>query len=709
MSCTNYVHNDPIGGSKYISGTTCTGTVAYYTLTLGQQICMDNSLPLVNLNGLVISGDCTGVTPTPTPTPIDYCYLSGFTYQSAIFQCPNDGLDYFDTYGVWTFSAYTGSQFTNDHPELNFTLTNGTDYAVVTIESNQYFTEFIYPKIDFRYTDTGCISTTYPDWYIAAPPVTRCVLTPTPTQTPTPTRTPTQTPTPTITPTVTHTPTQTPTITSTPTNTATPTITPTPTNTLTPTISLTPSITPTLTPCFSASTIANAYLTAVVDAGGTGITTSVSAATRDFFCCLQTSGLLDKMTAIYPFIGGTAGSHKFNALNPIDSDSAFRLTFNGGWTHTSEGAKPNGVNAYANTYLSGATYLDRYSLHTSSYLFTQNTQRAYDIGAQTGSGGLSTRINLSSYFTIAGINYVSFNNNTVTSDFTPAPLGTTGFTISNRTSDTVSKYFSNGIQIASSSVVTNGTVPYAIWIGGNNNNGSLEFPSPRGTGFVSIGSGLTDSEISLFNTCVETYQGALGRLIPIPTPTPTPVTPTPTPSITPTITPTPSITATITPTSTAVTPTPTNTATITPTKTPVTPTPTPTRTPVTPTPTPSITPTITLTRTPTQTPTNTPTRTLTPTPTITPTITKTPTVTPSPIVFYSYECYTFNSNFNPCSIGLTPFYRNSSTLLSTGFYCDPLNPNTGIYIFNSAAPNISYTFINISSWGYHSGCGYLMC
>ena len=246
MSCTNYVHNDPIGGSKFISGTTCTGTVAYYTLTLGQEVCMDNSKPLINLNGLVISGDCTGVTPTPTPTPIDYCYLSGFTYQSAIFQCPNDGLDYFDTYGVWTFSAYTGSQFTNDHPQLSFTLTNGTDYATVSIEPGQYFTEFIYPKIDFRYTDTGCVSTTYPDWYIYTPAVTRCILTPTPTRTPTQTATPTLTPTPSVTATLTPTTTVTPTVTKT----ATPTRTPTPTNTVTPTVTVTatPTRTPTITP-----------------------------------------------------------------------------------------------------------------------------------------------------------------------------------------------------------------------------------------------------------------------------------------------------------------------------------------------------------------------------------------------------------------------------------------------------------------------------
>jgi hypothetical protein len=618
MSCTNYVHNDPIGGSKFISGTTCTGTIAYYTLTLGQEVCMDNSKPLINLNGLIISGDCTGVTPTPTPTPIDFCYISGFSYYDAVFQCPNDGLDYFDRYGVWYFSAFTGSQFTNDHPQLNFTLTNGTDFATVSIGPGQYFTEFVYPKIDFRYTDTGCVSTTYPDWYVYTPPTTQCFLTPTPTPTLTPTRTPTQTPTPTI----------------------------------TPTISLTPSITPTLTPCFSASSIANAYLTAVVDAGGTGITSSVSAATRDFFCCLQTSGLLDKMTAIYPFIGGTASSHKFNALNPIDTDSAFRLTFNGGWTHTSEGAKPNGINAYANTYLSGATYLDRYSLHTSSYLFTQSTTRAYDIGAQIGTGGLSTRINLSAYFTIAGTNYISFNNNTVTSDFTPAPLGTTGFTISNRTSDTVSKYFSNGIQIASNSVATNGTVPYAIWIGGNNTNDSLEFPSPRGTSFVSIGSGLTDSEISLFNSCVETYQGALGRLIPIPTPTPTPVTPTPTPSVTPTntITPTRTSTPTITPTVT-LTPTISLTPSISPTRT-VTPTRTPTQTP---------TPTITLTRTQTQTPTITPTITLTRTPTQTP--------TPTRVNFYEYEVEYWEKSGGSCSFFNTQTVKTVSPLNTNQYYC----------------------------------------
>ncbi len=68
MSCNTYIHNDTYGGSKNISGTTCDGTVGYYTLTYGQSICMDDSKPLLNLNGLELSGSCLAITPTPSPT-----------------------------------------------------------------------------------------------------------------------------------------------------------------------------------------------------------------------------------------------------------------------------------------------------------------------------------------------------------------------------------------------------------------------------------------------------------------------------------------------------------------------------------------------------------------------------------------------------------------------------------------------------------------
>jgi hypothetical protein len=56
-----------------------------------------------------------------------------------------------------------------------------------------------------------------------------------------------------------------------------------------------------------------------------------------------------KFKAIYPIVGGTASQHKYNLKDPRDLDAAFRLVFNGGWTHSSTGAQPNGVNGYADT------------------------------------------------------------------------------------------------------------------------------------------------------------------------------------------------------------------------------------------------------------------------------------------------------------------------------------------------------------------------
>jgi hypothetical protein len=98
MSCNLFVHTDPTGGSKYISGTTCDGTTAYYTLTFGQSICMDTTKPFLDLCGLVISGSCQTVTPTPTVTPADYCIVSGLTYTVQPFECPFNGTTYYDTY-----------------------------------------------------------------------------------------------------------------------------------------------------------------------------------------------------------------------------------------------------------------------------------------------------------------------------------------------------------------------------------------------------------------------------------------------------------------------------------------------------------------------------------------------------------------------------------------------------------------------------------
>ena len=105
-------------------------------------------------------------------------------------------------------------------------------------------------------------------------------------------------------------------------------------------------------------------------------------------CTLVTSmkanGTWAKCSAIYPMVGGTATTHKFNLKNPLDTNAAFRLSFVGGWTHSSGGALPNGTNAYANTFLNPTTTLLLNSHSFGIYSRTNNVTGSRVYGALSG-------------------------------------------------------------------------------------------------------------------------------------------------------------------------------------------------------------------------------------------------------------------------------------------------------------------------------------
>ena len=332
-------------------------------------------------------------------------------------------------------------------------------------------------------------------------------ITPTISSTPTNTPTPTNTQTPTISLTPTNTP-VTPTPSITPTNTQTPTISLSPTQT--PTISLTPSITPSSSLPASGTTQANTYLSAVVAAGGTGITPTISAATRTLFTSLVSNNLYHKITAMYPLLGGIAASEKFNAKNPVDTNAAYRLTFNGGWTYTSSGATGNNFNTYATTYISGTT-LNRFSVHQSYYsLGNTSSSDCIEMGAANTSTNTYTELLVD---TIAfGGNFRGYNNNSTGLGVdSPSHSAMTGYFVSSRESDTKSYLYKNGSLNYSGTTATNGTIPFDIVLGARNDNGAPANYTDRPMGFVSIGSGLTPSEITTLSTIINTWATAVGR------------------------------------------------------------------------------------------------------------------------------------------------------------------------------------------------------
>ena len=111
---------------------------------------------------------------------------------------------------------------------------------------------------------------------------------------------------------------------------------------------------------YTARTTAFATATAITD-------TTILNALNTFDLGLISNGLDTKMKAIYPFVGSTATTQKYNFMDARDLDVAFRLQFNGGWTHSSTGALPNGTNAYANTYVTPSTNLNADNLSISYY------------------------------------------------------------------------------------------------------------------------------------------------------------------------------------------------------------------------------------------------------------------------------------------------------------------------------------------------------
>lgn len=215
---------------------------------------------------------------------------------------------------------------------------------------------------------------------------------------------------------------------------------------------------------------------------------------------LKGYSIWSKMKALYPFIGGTATTHKYNLKNPLDTDAAFRLVFNGGWTHSTNGVKPNGTNAFANTYLFSNSIT---SAHLSIYSRENiSTGVAIDIGAVTSA--------VDRYWLAAGFT----SNNDIVLGF-GNPLRTSagsaqGF-FNGTLTGTTSTLLKNGVQLSSGATVIVAAPPnISLYIGGS--NGVSTF-SNRQLAFSSVGDYLTNTEAANFYTAVQTFQTTLSRQV----------------------------------------------------------------------------------------------------------------------------------------------------------------------------------------------------
>jgi hypothetical protein len=298
---------------------------------------------------------------------------------------------------------------------------------------------------------------------------------------------------------ITQTPTPSPTETPPPTPSATQSATPTPTPTTTGTPTPTPSGTPEAT-----DADANAYLEAVVSAGGTGITATVSAITQSMFVDLKTAGLYDKLDALYPFLGGVAASAKFNAKNPIDTDGAFRLVFNGGGTFSQDiGYIGNATNAWADTkWIQNAqTTTGNTSIGFFISMSGSNVD-GFDMGSNTSGTWLaidSSRIgNMRGGIESGLVNYTA-----------QTPSQAINFNAISRASNTTVLFVARGGGVQSFASTGNSTLQNVVTgIGQAVGFGSY---SDSGWGTAFIGEGLTSTELGNLRDIITIFNTALGR------------------------------------------------------------------------------------------------------------------------------------------------------------------------------------------------------
>lgn len=252
---------------------------------------------------------------------------------------------------------------------------------------------------------------------------------------------------------------------------------------------------------------AQAFITAAGISNGT-----IESAIDNLCIYLKKWGLWDKMIGLYPFVGGSAATHKFNLKDAQDTNSAKRLLFSGGWTHSANGALPNGSTGYADTFIDLAQDVPQYNLHFSYY------SRTNVIGSDDyvimGVGNPPMYIDLyfnNRLFVAVG---TSPGNTTVVNPMS----GFNGLIIFSSINPQGYKIYRNRNIVGSNSddryvyfPFADPSSPKTVYIGAFNSQGTPNYFCNMECAFASIGHGLNEDECQLLNNAVDQFQTTLSR------------------------------------------------------------------------------------------------------------------------------------------------------------------------------------------------------
>jgi hypothetical protein len=215
-----------------------------------------------------------------------------------------------------------------------------------------------------------------------------------------------------------------------------------------------------------------------------------------------------KMKALYPMVGGTASQHKFNLKNPLDTDAAFRMTFHGGVTHSSNGIT-FATNGYADTKWLPSANSTTSNVSGGAYSRTNLTADYFLFGSLSLLfEGLAIAPKISDGRTFFGANNLISDNagDLFLSD-------TRGLFHSNRDSLTVSRLYKNGVSIRTSTPSSSVAPAFSVFLGARNYAGTANLYFNGNLAFAFLGDTLTLTEAANLYTAVQAFQTTLGRQV----------------------------------------------------------------------------------------------------------------------------------------------------------------------------------------------------
>lgn len=245
---------------------------------------------------------------------------------------------------------------------------------------------------------------------------------------------------------------------------------------------------------------ATAFITAA------GITGSAALAVNDLVISLKNENIWDSLYAIYPMVGANANAHKLNLKNPQDTNAAYRLNFQGTWTHNSSGSLPNGASGtYADTFLVPNGLLTSDAASFSYYSYSVNAG-AFMVEIGCNDGAATTRETLLALRFADNVQYIFMQQGGGAGTI---PTDSSGFMIGNQNGTTVTAV-RNGSQVFSNTISPQGFPSRSFYLGAQNNGTTSYRNSNRGCSFAHIGGSLTGKLVA-FSNIVNNFQKALGR------------------------------------------------------------------------------------------------------------------------------------------------------------------------------------------------------